>query len=269
MNPIEWQATAKVSRVAGGDFDFGAVVERSADGKVVAFGGSLDVFDCKAAMTPSANVTAALEAGISGNDAKLTIGATFTTGIAAYRDITELDLSSYSYICWYAKSDITVAAGALRLAISETIALGGSPQYHAFPAMVAGVWQYCCVVFGGAGSTRNAVLSVGLDVVTDSGAQIVYLSDIKAGLVANYGPDGLAMDDATKDSWSAGDDLVVMARGMGQGNLVAGITCVSGQRLYVVTDGELSTTVVTQNGPAIYAAEDQATAGGQVAVIVG
>lgn len=136
---------------------------------------------CDSVWTASANVTAATEGTIKlvgTNSAKLTIAAGFTTGLAAYVNFTGVDTTTYNYVHFWIRSSINTLAGDLRLAIDDTNACASPLTYYDVPALTANVWTQVEVAIGS--GSNAAVLSVGLDVVTDNGAQIVYIDNVLA-----------------------------------------------------------------------------------------
>lgn len=270
MDPVQIERTFGASRIAAGDVNFGRAAERAGDNEVIEFGKGTIVAQGDVAWTPEANVTIALVTGLLGANSAVqcTIAGGFTTDLAASLSFAAKDLSEKTALSFYIKSDISVAAGAIRLGISETTAGGGSPVYVDVPALTAGQWRYCSVALAGAGSTRNAILSVLLNVVTDSGAQVVTIENVTAGELF-YGLDGIAQNDHAHDDdmVTDGEDVEILS-GRLLGQLHTAITCVAGQPLYPLPGGVFGTTYVNYPGRQVYAFADQATAAGAVEVII-
>ncbi len=110
--------------------------------------------------------------------AKIVLQSTFTTGIAATFAFSAADCTAATALHFWVYSGIATAAGDLKVGISETSALGAAVLYFNVPALTANTWTPCCVA--GTFTGYNAVISVGLNVVVDNGAQTVYLDDIVA-----------------------------------------------------------------------------------------
>lgn len=129
------------------------------------------------AWTASANVTASTDTG----QVKLAIAAGFTTGLLGYRDISAADLTvtGKNSISFLITSSDNLAAGVLRLAIDEDSACA-SPSYFTVPALAANVQTRIIMPLSAiTAADRNAVISIGLNAVSDPGAINVWLDDIK------------------------------------------------------------------------------------------
>lgn len=143
------------------------------------------VEDCEDVWSVSAEVTCATAtSGVrkGTNYIAITVGAAFTTGVAAYENFGAKDLSGYDHLHFYIKSSITTTATDLDVRVSEENAggTGGSYEDVSVPALVAGVWKEVSVAFAGAAATRNAVLSVSLVMAADIGAMVVNIDDVMA-----------------------------------------------------------------------------------------
>ena len=104
----------------------------------------------------------------------------FTTGLAAYEDITPtLDLSSQDSIQLWIKSTIAVSAGDLGLIIDDTAACGSALETISLPALAANTWKLTTIGITDS-ITRTAVACVGLNVNTDNGAQTVNIDQVVA-----------------------------------------------------------------------------------------
>ena len=139
------------------------------------------VSDCETAWTASANVTCTANSSykLRGTySSRVDIAAAFTTGLAAYANISSIDCTAATALHFWVYSTGALAANALRVGISETTAMGGTPTYFNIPAITANTWTPCCVA--GTFTDLNAVISVGLDVVVDPADVAVYLDDIVA-----------------------------------------------------------------------------------------
>ena len=149
------------------------------------------VENCEDVWSVNANVTCAVDtdARKGTNSVKCTIAAAFTTGIAAYENFSSADLSGYTHLHFFIKSDIATSAGDLVIRLAETNAGAKDSNTWAdynVPALTAGVWKEVSVDLdspddddGGTYPTDlDAVLSVALVVETDSGAQVVNIDDV-------------------------------------------------------------------------------------------
>ena len=134
------------------------------------------------AWTANANVTVSTDTVNKkrGNaSAKMTIAAAFTTGVAAYEDITSVDLTSYTYLHYWIRSDIATVAGDLQILLDDTSGCVSPLESLDVPALVAATWKEVEVAIA-TPAGLGAVISVGLKVVVDNGAQVVLLDDIRA-----------------------------------------------------------------------------------------
>ena len=142
------------------------------------------ISDCETAWTANTNVTAdtSTDKKRGSKSVKITISSDFTTGVAAYLNFTAKDLSSHTDLYLWIKSSVATSAGDLKIRISEANDGATTSDYEdvSMPALSANTWTMVTVAFSGAGTTRDAVLSVSLVVSTDLGEQVVYLDDIRA-----------------------------------------------------------------------------------------
>lgn len=139
------------------------------------------VDDCEAQWTAKTNVTSTADTSVKlrgSKSAKHVIAAAFTTGIASTYDFSAADCTSATALHFWIYSSVATAAGDLKVGISETAACAAGVLYFDVPALTANTWTPCCVA--GTFTGYNAVISVCLNVVTDNGAQTVYLDDIVA-----------------------------------------------------------------------------------------
>jgi len=225
--------------------------------------------DCQAAWAAAANVTATAETEakkVNAKGAKLVIAAAFTTGLVATRDFAAIDISGYKYIGFWIKSDIPVAANALQLVLDETAACASPDETLNIPVLAAGLWRYIRVAVAGAGTTRDAIISVGIIAANDPGAATLFIDDIRAG--NEYL--GVADEMQDKDAYALYDPVHIIDQGKAEIGLAG--TVLSGQYLEPVGDGRfaLSTNgVAGQDGMKTInsrgvAVEDRATENGTV-----
>ena len=109
---------------------------------------------------------------------KLVIDATFTTGLAAYENMSPaVDLSSTdSYQIWV-KSSIATDKGDIELLLSGTSGCTGTTTTMDLPALAADTWKLATM---GVIDTfdRDATKCVGLNVAVDNAEQTVFLDKI-------------------------------------------------------------------------------------------
>lgn len=111
----------------------------------------------------------------------IVIGATFTTGLAAYYPTGTLDLSGYQQVSfWIRQSQGTIgAAGAVDLRLCSDAAGATAVNTISIPALGAtGRWRPVTVDLGTA--LGNSIQSIALYVNTDNGAQEFLLNNIIA-----------------------------------------------------------------------------------------
>ena len=140
-----------------------------------------EVCDCEDAWTASANVTSTADTTIKirgSKSAKHVIAAGFTTGIASTKAISDTDCTAATALHFWIYSTVALTAGQVKVGISETATLGGTPLYFDVPAIEASVWTACCV--DGTFTGYDHVISVGLNIVSDVGEATIYLDDIRA-----------------------------------------------------------------------------------------
>jgi hypothetical protein len=225
--------------------------------------------DCQVAWTAQANVTATADIAarkVNAKGAKLVIAAGFTIGLIATRDFAAIDLSGSKYIGFWIKSDIAVAGNVLQLVLDETAACASPDETLNIPVLAAGVWRYIRVAVTGAGTTRDALISVGIIAASDPGAATLYIDDIRAG--NEYL--GIADEMQDKDAYAQFDPVHIIDQGKAEVGLAG--TVLSGQYLEPVGDGKLAVStngvagqdgMKTLNSRAV-AVEDQDTENGTV-----
>ena len=138
--------------------------------------------DCEDAWVASASVTATADSSVKlrgSNSSKLVIAAAFTTGLAAYENFSSLDLSAETGVHFWIYSTVATSAGNLQLLLDDTNGCGSPLETLDIPALAANTWTPVYVAYANAGAL-TAILSVGLNVAADLGAQTVYLDDIRS-----------------------------------------------------------------------------------------
>jgi hypothetical protein len=258
-------------KIAAEAISFGSALERRGAKTVgVHMGRILD--DCQAAWTARANVTSTAEVAgkkVNAKGGKHVIADVFATGLVAIHDIAAIDLSAYKYIGFWIYSDIAVAAGVLQLVLDNTAACASPVESLDIPALPAGQWRYVKLAFAGAGATRNAIQSVGINAVSDPGAATVFIDDIRAGNAFL----GVAEDDDARSAYAQYDPVNIIDDGKAEVGLAATCTCQAGDALIPVGNGKFaqdSAGVLGDPGiktvlSRMIAVNDQATGGGAVA----
>jgi len=178
---------------------------------------TLELEDCEDAWDesdPTANVTVTATTGLVGtNCAKIALAAGFTTGLAATEDITSTDISSYTGISLLIKSSVACAAGDLQLLLDDTAACVSAVETIDLPALTANDWIKADITLANP-SSDTAIISLGLNVVTDNGAQDVYIDDVRATVAA---PDKVVRSAlASHTDWTgtgSGSDTIVTSGG--------------------------------------------------------
>ncbi len=258
-------------KIAAEAISFGSALERRGAKTVgVHMGRILD--DCQAAWTAKANVTSTAEVAgkkVNAKGGKHVIADVFATGLVATHDIAAIDLSAYKYVGFWIYSDIAVAAGVLQLVLDNTAACASPVESLDIPALPAGQWRYVKLPFAGAGATRNAILSAGINAVSDPGAATVFIDDIRAGNAFL----GVAEDDDARSAYAQYDPVNIIDDGKAEVGLAATCTCQAGDALIPVGNGKFAQDSAGVPGdPGIrtvlsrmIAVNDQATGGGAVA----
>ena len=197
---------------------------------------SLD--NCDTAWTANANVTQAQETSLMKEGAaaqKFTIGAAFTTGIAGYHAITSVDLHLYKKIYEWIKSDIATNAGDLQLVLDNTAGCVSPEKTFDVPALAAGVMTLCEWDCGDMSAT-GAIISVGLKVAVDKGAQVVTIDQVCLTGQSIFGLEAVAIN--------PGDDLNSVVFGTPEYSELTTL------RFMKPVEIEISTPVVASGSPA-------------------
>jgi hypothetical protein len=258
-------------KVAAEAISFGSALERRG-AKTVGVHMDKILDDCQAAWTARANVTSTAEVAgkkVNAKGGKHVIADVFATGLVATHDIAAIDLSAYKYVGFWIYSDIAVAAGVLQLVLDNTAACASPVESLDIPALPAGQWRYVKLPFAGAGATRNALLSIGINAVSDPGAVTVFIDDIRAGNAFL----GIAEDDDARSAYVQYDPVNIIDDGKAEVGLAATCTCQAGDALIPVGNGKFaqdSAGVLGDPGiktvlSRMIAVNDQATGGGAVA----
>jgi hypothetical protein len=158
--------------------------------------------------TPSSNVTTALstttkQGNISDN---ISIGANFTTGVAAYKSFSAKDLSGYQQLSFFIQQILGTTGSAGQLQIQLCSDSAGATPVNTFniPALgVSNIWHVFTVDL--ATNLGSSIQSVALRVTSDIGQQILLISNIiacKASSSANsLSLTSLIGKNTTNESW--------------------------------------------------------------------
>lgn len=131
-----------------------------------------------ASVTSSTNST---DYRVGTKSASLTLTGDITTGNNLATEVVSLDLSAYTHACLWVKSSASVAAGGLKFVMDESANCASPDETLDLPALTAGRWTACPLVFAGATSTRNAIISVGLKTgATIANGTVILIDDVRA-----------------------------------------------------------------------------------------
>ena len=140
------------------------------------------VDSCDAAWTAKANVTATEEGAIKKEgtaSAKLVIAAGFTTGLVATHDFSAIDISGYNSISFWIRSNTNINKGVLQLVYDEDATCASPSQSTDIPALKADTWIKVSLPLSATAADRNAIISVGINAVSDPSAITIYVDDIR------------------------------------------------------------------------------------------
>jgi len=99
--------------------------------------------------------------------------------IVSSEDFTAINLSDYTHIEWWARSNVATTAGQLKLLLSSTTGGASAQELLAFPALAIDTWTFCRVALAKA-DEDTAIISVALENDSDIGAANVWLDGIRA-----------------------------------------------------------------------------------------
>lgn len=138
--------------------------------------------NCETAWTQSANVTATRQTTYAKQGtyhAQLVIASAFVTGLVAYFATGTLDLSAYQQVCFWIRTNVTLASGRLTLRLCSDAAGVTAVHTIAIPQIfVAARWVP--IVWDNAGALSSSIASVALYAEVDPGSVTVYLDNIFA-----------------------------------------------------------------------------------------
>ena len=127
--------------------------------------------------TPAANVTFSTDTA----KVKLAVAAGFTTGLVGTIDFSAKDfsLTGKNAISFLIKSDTTLAGGVLQFVYDEHAACASPSESLNIPPLKANVETRVILSLAAASSARDAVISIGLNAVSDPGTVNLWISDIR------------------------------------------------------------------------------------------
>lgn len=110
---------------------------------------------------------------------KIVVAATVSDGDLMTDDISSLDLSGYDYVEFWIKATAAVVASDLYLLLDNVADCASPQETLVIPALVADTWTFVRVALANP-ELDTAIISVGLEYNANSGANTIWLSDIKA-----------------------------------------------------------------------------------------
>lgn len=158
------------------------------DGSVINHHLGTTIEDCEDAWDesdPVTGVTSAVDAGeaqVGTNCIKLTMTAGAVAGILATEVISLAGntLDDYNKLAIRVKSSITVAANQLQILLDDTALCASPCATINLPYMLADTWYDLVVPADFSGCTGLTIISVGVNQVSDLGAFILYVDELKA-----------------------------------------------------------------------------------------
>ncbi len=112
--------------------------------------------------------------------ADLSIGASFTTGLMAYVNLlAPVDLSTIDSLSMWAKYGTTTAAGDLELILDDSAGCGSSLENIDLPVLVGSTWKDITLAITD-NDDMTSINCVGINVVTDDGAQVLNVDQVVA-----------------------------------------------------------------------------------------
>jgi len=162
---------------------FACAVDSNTDDTGNGLVGSLVIEDCEDAWSEQviANVTASVDAvdfKVGTKCATFAVGADFTPGIIGTEAIASTNLTAYTHIGFWFKSDVALDASDYQLLLDNN-ALCASPTLTVnLPAISADTWTHVQLVLT-TPSLYSAIISIGLKQVVDKGACNIKIDDVK------------------------------------------------------------------------------------------
>lgn len=143
------------------------------------------VEDCEDAWNELAPTGCTITAGVTNkvvgtNAVKIAMTSAAAVGMIASEVITEADLSAAKYLSCYIMCTRGINAGDLQLCIDNTAECASPVKALDIPAIKSGVMNLVVLPLGDAAAGQDAIISVGLKMITDLGAYDVYIDQVLA-----------------------------------------------------------------------------------------
>ena len=135
------------------------------------------------------------------NSMKFAVGAGISDGdVIGSKDLSAAeDLSMYQKIAFWIKASSALAAGDLCLLLDDTSGCGSAIETIELPAITANTWTFVRCTLAAA-SSDTAILSIGFEYNANSGANTIWVDDIRAVLQGQ--PYFAKMDKLDHRDWS-------------------------------------------------------------------
>ena len=114
---------------------------------------------------------------------KIVVAAAVSDGDLMTDDISSLDLSGYDYVEFWIKATTAVVASDLYLLLDNVADCASPQETLVIPALVADTWTFVRVALANP-ELDTTIISVGLEYNANSGANTIWLDDIRAVLAA-------------------------------------------------------------------------------------
>lgn len=142
---------------------------------------------------------------------KITVAAAASANDLLTDSLSSTDFSWGTHLEFWAKSNVTIAAGAIQVLIDDTAACASPLETLNVPALTADTWTFCRVALT-APEALTAIISVGLKFVTDTGAQVIYFDDMRivdenTAIWEPFHPNAWGVDKANRGFYFKHDDI--------------------------------------------------------------
>ena len=110
--------------------------------------------------------------------ADVAVSAAFTTGLAAYADLSgTVDISDLDTLEVWVQSDLDTALGDLQIVLDDTAGCGSTLEDIDLPALSTSTWKRVVVAIDN-NDDMTAIKCVGLSIATDQGAQTINVDNV-------------------------------------------------------------------------------------------
>lgn len=143
----------------------------------------LAVEDCEDAwneLATPAEITSDVDAAdykVGSKAVKITASAAFTTGIVATEVISK-NLTNYDHLRLWIKSDVLTASGDIQILLDNTAECASPLETLNVPGLTANTWTLVYLPLSDP-SLLSAVISIGLKINVDKGAQNIWVDDVQ------------------------------------------------------------------------------------------